>query len=335
MKRLALVLFLVGAWQSSRADSPMVASQYKDNFQQDACVAMTRAADFLVAVQKPAKSTKVGWSWRVNDGQVSKNVSGLAARALLSAYEVSNEQRYLDAALRYADGLVAAKGTWSVDNLPYKADVEFLADIAHTTGRSVYRDAALMAFHLVKKRSPAGSKEVSRIAAGRAKTPALLGFDTALGIRAALAVSDRTYAYEMADDVIGRMDDWYKPTKNTRYSLLSGAALVVALSELDLGHYKAVVERFRKDLVKFQQANGAWLSNETQPTAYAIMAMVDGTPYDRAVGLRGAHWFKSTMLEKGSYAVYNDYMPEPFVGQVISEVNAEALEALALVCGTD
>ena len=53
----------------------------------------------------------------------------------------------------------------------------------------------------------------------------------------------------------------------------------------------------------------------------------------RRAARRAVEWLKSTMLNKGAFASYNDYMPEPFVGQVISEVHAEALSALSRACG--
>ncbi|HUU01073.1 MAG TPA: hypothetical protein VM425_06535 [Myxococcota bacterium] len=339
MSRLFFMIVSVGiclpSMQASPAGSSGIASQYKANLNQDVCRAMTRAADFLVAVQKPAKLGAVGWSWQVNQGPVSGNVAGLAAMSLLSAHSTSGGETYLAAARRYADGLVTGKGGWTLTNLPYKADVQFLARLASATGETRYRDTALAAFELIRGRSPDGAREVARIASGRAKTPALLGFDAALGIRAATAVSARRYAYQMADAVLGRLSDWYLPKKNPRFSLVSGAALTEALDDLDAGHYRQYIERFRADLQKAQQPNGAWLSNETQPSAYAVMALAGGNPAQRAAGQKGIDWIKSTMLKKGSYAVYNDFMPEPFVGQVISEVHAEALSALALACKTD
>jgi hypothetical protein len=339
MNRHFLVIASLGVCLSSlpvsSAEFSGIASQYKANLDQDVCRAMTRAADFLVAVQKPAKLGAVGWSWQIGKGPVSGNVAGLAALSLLSAHSTSGKKSYLAAARRYADGLVAGKGGWSTDNLPYKADIEFLVSMSKATGESRYRDTALAAFDLIRRRSPDGAHEVSRIASGRVKTPTLLGFDAALGIMAATAVSNRRYAYQMADAVLSRLAEWYRPKENPRFSLVSGAALAEALDDLDSGHYRDNIERFREDLLKAQQPNGAWLSNETQPVAYAVMALAGGNPTQRTAYQKGIDWLKSTMLKKGSYAVYNDFMPEPFVGQVISEVHAEALSALAMACKND
>ncbi len=335
MNKVAAIIAFSFIWQVSHAGSSRVASQYEAGFKQDVCKAMSRAADFLVAVQKPAERGAVGWSWQVDKGPISRNVAGLAGQALLSAYSATGNEKYLEAAKRYADGLVAEKDKWSTKNLPYKTDIEFLARLGKLTGASVYSQVAASAFEVIRKRSPDGASEVERIASGRKNSPSLLGFDVALGIRAASAVSARNYAYQMADAVIGRMGGWYRIKEDARFSYLSGAALAAALSELDAGHYRSTIEGLRRDLQKAQQSNGAWLSNETQPSAYAVLALVDGTPSQRAASAKGIDWLKSTMLKKGSYAVYNDYMPEPFVGQVISEVNAEALSALAMACRTN
>ena len=67
--------------------------------------------------------------------------------------------------------------------------------------------------------------------------------------------------------------------------------------------------------------------------AYAVMALLNSTlSKQRRAAERGVGWLKSTMLKKGAFASYNDYMPEPFVGQVVSEVHAEALSVLSRAC---
>ena len=163
--------------------------------------------------------------------------------------------------------------------------------------------------------------------------PSLLGFDGALAIRAALAVGERVYAYQLADALVARSAQWYRPTKDLRFSLISAAALVPAMERLDTAHYACLVARFRADLTRLQTAEGSWLSNESQVTAYAVMALAKSPlAAQRDAAKRGAVWLKSTALKAGSFATFNDYMPEPFVGEVLHEVSAEALNALALVC---
>jgi uncharacterized protein YyaL (SSP411 family) len=269
----------------------------------------------------------------VGDGNPSANVAGLAALALLDAHQVSGNADYLKAATRYALGLMNRMVEFSGDNLPYKADIEFLSRLADLTKNEGYREAARKMFEVIRTKSKTGKDEVTRIADGR-KRVRLLGFDAALAIRAAHAVGEKRYAYQLADEVLQRKSSWYRLSKDPRFSLISSAALVGALQALDAGNYRKQIQRFRADLLRYQQKNGSFLVNETQASAYAAMALTDSTySKQRRAAKRAVDWLKSTMLKKGAFASYNDYMPEPFVGQVISEVHAEALSALSRACG--
>jgi hypothetical protein len=327
---LVLSLILV----SSPLLAGSMSKQYQPNLEMGVCKAMTRAADFLVKVQKPGEDGEIGWSWVVGDGNPSANVAGLAALALLDAHQVSGNGEYLKAATRYALGLMNGLVEYSSDNLPYKADIEFLSRLADVTKNDGYREAARKMFEIIQTKSPKGGDEVARIAEGRKRAMRLLGFDVALAIRAAHAVGEKRYAYQLADEVLQRMPSWYRLSRDPRFALVSSAALVDALQVLDAGHYRKQIQRFRSDLLRYQQKNGSFLINETQPSAYAVMALINSTySKQRRAAERAVDWLKSTMLKKGAFASYNDYMPEPFVGQVISEVHAEALSALSRACG--
>jgi len=310
-----------------------MATQYKANLDRDVCKATGVAADFLVKCQKPGEKGTVGWDWVVGEGAYAPNVAGLASLGLVDAYTATSNQAYLDAAIKYAKGLLARKASFSRKNLPYKSDIELLVRLATIQKDDAYNKAARELFDIVRSRSATGAKEVARIAAGRKQTPSLLGFDTALAIRAAAVLGEKRYGYQLADAVVKRTKSWYRVKKDPRYSLISAAALVVALEELDAGHYAKTINRFRTRILGHQNENGSWLQNETQATAYAVMALKGSQlTAEREAAAKGATWLKSTMLKEGSFATYNDYMPEPFVGRVISEVNAEALSALAMLC---
>ncbi len=333
MKSVLFAAFLAvvpaGAW----ADKP-VANQYQDSFSQDACQAMQRAADFLSRTARRSQDG-VGWSWKVQDGAVAPNISGLVALALLDAYQVSGDAKLLSMVRQVADGLLRTGAGWSAENLPFKPDIEFLARLGKAVSRDDYQKAAAAAFALVMQRSPSGIEEVERIWQGRKATaPHLLGFDSALGIRAALAVGERRYAYQMADQALAHSRDWLPEGKPDRFGFVSMAAMVEALDMLDGPHYAKSIGDWREALMRNQQANGSWVFNETQPSAYAALALSGGTPLQREAWRKAVDWLKSTMLRSGSLASYNDYMPEPFVGDVISEVHAEALSALSRACGS-
>ena len=311
-----------------------MSKQYQPNLEMGVCKAMTRAADFLVKVQKPGEDGQLGWSWVVGEGNTSANVAGLAALALLDAHSASGKDEYLKAATRYAVGLMNRLVEFSADNLPYKADVEFLSRLADVTKNDGYREAARKMFEIIRMKSKTGKEEIARIAQGRKRAMRLLGFDAALAVRAAYAVGEKRYAFDMADDALQRMPTWYRLSKDPRFSLVSAAALAGALQTLDAGHYRKEINRFRSDLLRYQQKNGSFLVNETQPSAYAVLTLMDSNlSRQRRAAKRAVDWLKSTMLKKGAFASYNDYMPEPFVGQVISEVHAEALSALSRACG--
>ena len=148
-----------------------------------------------------------------------------------------------------------------------------------------------------------------------------------------LSVDDRRYAFELADQVIARSGTWYRPRDDRRFTLVSTAALVSALEALDEAHYRRTIDKMRARLANSQEASGAWLENETQPSAQATLALLySPQAAEREAAQRGVRWLISTLLEKGSLATFNDYMPEPFVGQVFSGVNAEALSTLASAC---
>lgn len=314
-----------------RAES--MAAQYKLNLDRDVCTAAEAAASFLVACQQPGEDGVAGWSWVVGQGEPSANVAGLASLGLLDAFDATGNQDYLRAVTRYAEGLLSRRDSFTVKNLPYKSDIELLARLGRLNDDAAMQRAAAGLFALVQARSPSGADEVARIAAGRKAAPALLGFDVALAVRAAQAVGEDRYALQLADAVLGRRASWWLEKRDPRFSIVSAGALVAALDRLNPSHYARAIGNLRARLAALQADSGAWASNETQPTAYAVLALMGSKlAEERAAARRGALWLKSTMLKQGSFASYNDYMPEPFVGRVISEVNAEALSALSALC---
>ncbi|MBN2494869.1 MAG: hypothetical protein JXR96_09795 [Deltaproteobacteria bacterium] len=324
---LALGLLAVTAWAGEQG----MARQYLPNLDRSACEAVRASADFLAGAQLVDDGTEIGWSWEHGGSSLAANQGGLVGLALLSSYEASGDEAHLHAVARYADALVArAKGS---HELGYKADIELLARLGSVLGDPVYTETARVLFARHLERAGDGQAELARLLAGRKGTPALVGFDAALGIRAALAVGERGFAYELADAVKQRSARWYRPVSDARFALISAAALVPALESLDEAHYARLLGRLRADLVRAQGESGAWLGNETQLTAYAVAALWSSPePLEREAAQRGARWLKSTMLRAGSFALFNDYMPEPFVGRVLSEVNAEVLAALMPAC---
>jgi hypothetical protein len=259
-------------------------------------------------------------------------MAGLVSLALLDAYAATGELRHLRAAQRYADGLLLRPRS----GLAYKPDIEVMVRLYGVFDDPAYRRAARRQFERIRARSPSGADEVARIAAGRKGQPALLGYDAAQAIRAALAVGERRYAFGLADAVLERRDHWFRPQRDARFTLVSSAALISALEALDEAHYRARLAPLRDWLAAAQADSGAWHHNETQPTAHAALALLFAPrPAHREAARRGLDWLRSTLLRDGGLAAFNDHMPEPFVGEVLSGVNAEALMALSAACALE
>ena len=149
----AIVVVLSIVLLSSPLLAGSMSKQYQPNLEMGVCKAMTRAADFLVKVQKPGEDGQMGWSWVVGEGNNSANVAGLAALALLDAHGASGNDDYLKAATRYAVGLMNRLVEYSGENLPYKADIEFLSRLADVTKNDGYRVVARKMFGIIRAKS--------------------------------------------------------------------------------------------------------------------------------------------------------------------------------------
>jgi hypothetical protein len=76
-------------------------------------------------------------------------------------------------------------------------------------------------------------------------------------------------------------------------------------------------------------ADGSWSWHTTQSTAYAVRGLARWQePAAQAAAGRGRHWLRLTQLRDGTWSTYNDWLPEPFVGDRIPGVTAEAMLAL-------
>jgi rhamnogalacturonyl hydrolase YesR len=282
-----------------------------------------RASTYLVKSRSP----NGGWVWNARNGDAAQNYGGLVAESLLAAYEQSGQKIYLDAARDYA-GTLAARFKAQPQSLPYKPDIELLVRLTEVTGEPSYDQLARSWFKNLMKLSPTGDQEVSRIIAGRGGDRDLTGYDIALGIRAALAVEEVEYARALADRVWARQSEWLQKPTST-YGTISRAALLDALGMVDVKAYQKPIAALTQALLAEQTANGSWCTNETQATAYAVRALAQSKS-GAGAARKGSRWLSASLLERGAWAHFNDGMPEPFVGDVISEVQAEALTAVIL-----
>ncbi len=284
-----------------------------------------RASSYLLRTRLPDG----GWTWNARERQVAPNYGGLVAESLLAAYEQNGDAIYLEAARDYADQLLLRYEQRAAE-LPYKPDVELLVRVTEVSGEPAYLEVAQAWFANVMRRSPHGDLEVSRILAGRGADADLVGYDIALGIRAALAVEELEYARQLADAALSRRAEWLKRPRAT-FGTISRAALLDALTELDRGRYAPHIKQLSQELLAEQGENGSWCVNETQATAYAVRALAQQKSKTMVkAAKRGGKWLSASLLSRGAWAHFNDGMPEPFVGDVISAVQAEALTAVIM-----
>jgi len=268
-----------------------------------------------------------GWAFDSRAKKRADNSSGLVAEALLTAYEQSGDDSYLKMADGYAR-ILAAQFENAPGVLPFKPDIEFLVRMSEVGGNEAYAAIATKWFEVIKRTSPTGAAEVARIRTGRAGDPSITGYDVALAIRAALTVGERDYAYALANAVLREQAKWLVEPGGT-FGTISRAALLDALLSLDSKRYGEAIARLQKDLIAEQGANGSWRNNETQATAYVVRALAQlPDAATRRAAKSGSAWLSRTVLPNGRWAHFNDGLPEPFVGDVLSEVQAETLTAL-------
>ena len=282
-----------------------------------------QGAHYLLELQG-ASSSDPRWEFDVGSGSVSDNYGGIVAQALLEAFRATKEDYLRQAALAYAEHLEASslnkKGAFKI----YLSDVEFMVSLSRVTGQEQYEKWAKR----WSKTEVSVKKTVAKLVTARRLSPGLIGFDGAIAIRAALALGDRPRAQSLASEILKHHTTWNVPTlKQIYYAVVSKGALLEALSFLG-GHEKDC-ERLAKSLVKEQDKNGAWLTNETQATAYALRGLAAHTSKAGEKSLRKAlGWLRNSQLSTGAWPVYNDQVAEVLAGSNNSEVHSEALIAL-------
>jgi len=290
-------------------------------------VALERA---LAALLEQQSQGEPGWAWDVTlfgSDEPAANTGGVIANALLDSYRRRPHPSTLVTLIQYGEHLERAPS--SERELAYKADIEFLARAGRLGLLPHGESAAAERFAHLRARSPSGTSEYRRIATGRGELAAIVGYDVALAIRAALAVNERTYGIELAEAYLAAEPLGQRGGRDP-FAVLSTAALTLALARLDEPRLDAALATGRQLLVAWQRPNGAWAENNSQTTAYALMALAGakGTTPERLALERGRAWLASTQLSRGAFPAYHDGLPEPFVGPIIPLAEAEVLAAL-------
>lgn len=290
--------------------------------------AVSRAAGALAASQRdfPEAAGQATWPWQQDAARPAPNAAGLVALGLVRAWERTGSETARAAADAWARARLDDLAAWRP---VYDPDIEALAALGRATGEAAYTEAAHKAFAR-RWGGATGAEALARIRIVRAKHPRLVGYDAALALRAASAAGEADFATDLARALLKDRAAWDLADDPTGLGTTSRAAVLGALSTLDRKAFAAPIAELALRLVKAQGEDGSWASRNTQATAYAVAAL-GALPDGRAqtAAARGAKWLVATQLDDGAWATFNDGLPPPFVGEVVHEVTAEALLALA------
>jgi hypothetical protein len=286
-------------------------------------------ANRLLAVQH----ANGAFPWYVTDPADYQNVQGITAVGLLDAYKVSLDPAYLAAAKETRDWLASYRdtGCGTPPCLLSLANVFFLGEYALlslTPADFALARAALQ--QVVALRGGSGITLANYVIdARKTQGHTNLGlWDAALYVRAAQDVGDTALADEIANTLATQtIVNPFDPLANWYELGLAGVAL--GLSEADLLTHAGTIDAALTALKATQGTNGSFpvtfggvvYPDDTQATAYAVMAMLSAVQLESAFA--GADFLLSTQRLDGSFA---PYVPDD--ASEIAEVDAEAVSAL-------
>lgn len=312
---------------ASAAAIPLPA-QYAERLKAPTAEAVRAAAGFIVAAQRdlaaPEKAGTLSATWPFERGgtTAAPNAAGIVSRAVVAGYALTRDEASKAAALAWGNARTA---DLAAGRLLFDPDVEGLAVLAQVTGEARFAKAAKDAW--AWRHSGAGGREiVERLFLLRKGAPSLVGYDAANAMRAALAVGDGSKAREIADALAETEKRWNVSDPHG-FHLTSRAAVLEVLERLPAG--LPLRGSLRSQVLGSQGRDGSWGLRTTQATAYSVRALrAVGSSEAQAAVERGVRFLRSTQLASGGWATFNDYLPEPFVGETVYEVTAEVILAL-------
>lgn len=310
--------FLLAAAPASSAPSAF-AQGYQHNLDTPVTAQVCRAAEALAHAQRDFAGAPASWEWQRGTGQVARNASGTVAMALARAGCGDPEvlRRFVRARAAEADG-----------RFLFDADIEVLAHAAAAGHDAHLAQVAKSAFER-RYGGATGQEIVERFFWGRPSTTALVGFDASLALRAAVAVGETAKGREIADALVATLPRWAEGADENGWRTSSRGAALEALARLDAARYGKPASDLVHHLVLSQATDGSWAEHNTQATAFAVRGLASrAEPTERAAADHGKRWLRLTQLGDGSWATFNDFLPEPFVGDHVHAVTAEALLAL-------
>ena len=317
MKPRAIAILLLGLAAPALGGRQPVPEQYARNLRRPLEERLCEAARALARAQVSSS-----WEWVRGSGEVASNSAGIVAAALAQSAESCGGR---EALRRFVEARAARH---RAGDFLFDPDVEALALAGRLPGWDQYAAVAREAFD--RRHGPATGEEIfGRLLMVRGQSP-IAGYDAALAIRAALAVGDRRKAIEIADAAVAAVPRWGegKPDKQG-FLTSSRGALLEALAMVDPARYQKPALDLVHHLVLTAGADGSWSLHTTQPTAYAVRGLSRWRePAAQTAAERGRRWLRLTQLRDGTWSTYNDWLPEPFVGDRIPGVTAEAMLAL-------
>jgi hypothetical protein len=308
---------------AARGEKVPLPAQYAERLKAPANEALRAGASYLAGAQHDFQDAKATWPWEEKGGQAAPNAAGIVAKSLTAVYVRTSDASVKAAAESWGRARVAEV---DAGKLVFDPDVEALAELGKVTGEAAYAKAAKAAFE--QRHSNATGREiVERLFMVRKGNEALVGFDAAHTIRAGLAVGQLEKAREVAQALADTEKRWNVEDKHG-FRLTSRGAVLEALVALK-GNLPLEAS-LRSQILGSQGKDGTWGQRNTQATAYATRALlVSGDAKSLEAAKQGLQFLRSTQLKAGGWGTFNDFLPEPFVGESVFEVTAEVLLAVA------
>ena len=286
---------------------------------------MLRKATIAI-LQKQCEEV-MGWNWTNGHKSPHANIGGPIALALLQSHHQDPQPSVWITLSQYT--LHLKKIYIDKNIIPFRADIEYLALFGQHFNDKSAAKLGRDFFARVRARTPNGQDEFKRIVDARTKTPELVGYEVSIGVRAARALGEIDYAEQLVDATLAsetiKIDD-----NNNSYQVLSAGAFLYAITLLQNKKYNSVIAKLSKKLERLQRHNGAWAFNDTQATAYALLGLTGAKEYlkNNTSRQKAWAWLMQSQLKNGDWAIYHDGLPEPFVGQRNTLVQAETLQAI-------
>lgn len=292
--------------------------------------AIIKAADRLIQIQNSNGS----WDWAVTNfarpsNTTYLNIAGVTAEGLLDAYNLTGAQKYLDAAKKTGDYIIAqidaqinAQATISINGY----NLVFLKKLSNISGLPKYAEKGYGYFNIIYSNTPttvcaSGCSDTAGLVSGYKNirnantTPdGIVAWDLVSFVEYTKLVGDTAHSSEIESAIITYLSQESYVNTVSSYDLGISAGLKAAILVGDTGNTTTFLD-------KLTNISGT----DIQTTAYSAIAlkMAGGAKYDTLV---------SHLLEKFIYNTsntsYNGWLESD--NEEYAEVDSEVMQALAI-----